>query len=76
MPIYISHTYHPALTMINILKLILFTFLWGREGRSILKQITKGVPNVAQWVKNPTSTPEDAGLIPGLAQWVKDPALP
>ena len=26
------------------------------------------VPLVAQWVKNPTGTYEDAGLIPGLAQ--------
>ena len=30
------------------------------------------VPLVAQRVKNPTSSHEDAGLIPGLAQWVKD----
>ena len=27
---------------------------------------------MAQWVKNPTSTHEDLGLIPGLTQWIKD----
>ena len=36
----------------------------------------QGVPDMAQWVTDPTSILKDAGLIPGLAQWVKDPVLP
>ena len=40
------------------------------------KLIKKGVPIVAQCVKNSTNTHEDANLIPGLTQWVKDLVLP
>ena len=42
------------------------------EHTYILKTTLAGVPVVAQWLKNPTCTHEDVGLIPGLNQWVKD----
>ena len=40
------------------------------EVRSLLwkKAQRGGVPVIAQWLTNPTSTYADAGLIPGLAQ--------
>ena len=41
-----------------------------------LENPMKGVPVVAQWIKNLTSIHDVAGSIPGLAQWVKDPTLP
>ena len=40
------------------------------------QKVKRGVPTVAQRVKNPTSIHKDAGLIPGPTQWVKDLALP
>ena len=47
------------------------------EGEGLLGifEDIRGVPVVAQWVKNLTSIYKDTGLIAGLAQWVKDPAL-
>ena len=39
------------------------------------KLLIIGVPIVAQWVKNPTSVHEDAGLIAGFTQWVKEMQL-
>ena len=41
------------------------------------KNITAGVPVMAQWLTNPTSIHEDSGSTLGLSgQGVKDPALP
>ena len=41
-----------------------------------IKNGQKGVPVVAQWLKNPTRNHEVVGLIPALAQCVKDLVLP
>ena len=56
------------------------------EGRSLdekvepgdqrVKEDTRGVPVVVQWLTNPTRNHEVAGSVPALAQWVSDPALP
>ena len=35
-----------------------------------------GVHVMVQWLINPNSVYEDAGLIPDINSWVKDPALP
>ena len=50
---------------------------WGKLIALIVpgSDLDVGVPFVAQWVKNPTIVPKDAGLILSLAQWVKDLAL-
>ena len=47
-----------------------------RLGQGAEKMSQKGVPVVAQWVKNPNSIHEDVGLISGLTQGVKDLVLP
>ena len=40
------------------------------------KNLSSGVPLVAQRITNPISIHKDAGSIPALPEWVKDPALP
>ena len=42
----------------------------------IKKEVSSGVPTVAQQVTNPTNIHQEVGSIPGLTQRVKDLALP
>ena len=42
----------------------------------VIRKHKKGVPIVAQQVKNLTGIHEEESLISGLAQWVKDLPLP
>ena len=54
-----------------LFKVILLSHLM----RCSFKDVSLGVPVVAQWLMNPTRNHEVAGSVPALAQWVNDPAL-
>ena len=49
--------------------------LYIENPEDVTEKSIRGVPVVAQQVKNLTSICKDVGLIPGLAQWLKDLAL-
>ena len=54
----------------------LSAMLMSSELCFLKKKSVVGSSHCGSVVMNPTSMPEDMGLIPGLAQWHKDPVLP
>ena len=60
---------------VSVIFISLFHFILGSRWICESK-VSRGVPTVAQRVKNPPSVHEDAGSVPGLCQWGKDPGLP
>ena len=49
---------------------------WSNSYTTLKENDSRGVPIVAQWIKNPATIHEDLSLIPTFAQWDKVLALP